>query len=75
MNKKASTGKVVFELAAPIVVWAVKKALEAPRVQKALKTADRKAKRNVKANRAFVTAGAAAVVLGLGLIARGAVKK
>jgi hypothetical protein len=53
----------------------VKKALEAPRVQKALKTADRKAKRNVKANRAFVTAGAAAVVLGLGLIARGAAKK
>ncbi|HEV7920652.1 MAG TPA: hypothetical protein VGR02_07665 [Thermoanaerobaculia bacterium] len=75
MDKKASTAKIVVELAAPVVVWALTKLVEAPRVQKALNTIDKKAKRNAKANRAFVTAGAAALVLGLGLIARGAAKK
>src|ERR1051325_8083178 len=75
MNKKVSTGKVVVELATPVIAWALTKFVEAPRVQKALAKADRKVVKNAKANRAYVTAGAAAVVLGLGLIARGTAKK
>ena len=75
MNKKVSTGKVVVELATPVIAWALTKLVEAPRVQKAIKIADHKAKKHAKANRAYVTAGAAAVVVGLGLIARGASKK
>ncbi|HKO56156.1 MAG TPA: hypothetical protein VJ276_09780 [Thermoanaerobaculia bacterium] len=82
MEKKALSGDAVIRLATPVVVWALTRLVEAPRVQKALKRVDKKtdskakaAKRNAKSNRAFVTAGAAALVLGLGLIARGAAKK
>lgn len=81
-KKPAATGDVVVKLATPIVVWALSKLVEAPRIQKALKGVDKRynvgtkqAKRNAQSNRALVAAGAAAVVLGVGLLARGAVKR
>jgi hypothetical protein len=82
MDKKTGTGDVVVRLATPVVVWALTKLVEVPRLQKALKGVEKKygiqskkARRNAQANRALVTAGAAVLVLGMGLIARGAAKK
>ena len=70
--------EVIQQIIPPLAVWALEKVLEAPRVQKKLQEVDRKfyAKKRAAGrhathnNRAWLAAGAAAFVLGLGLMAR-----
>jgi hypothetical protein len=81
MNKKPDTTDVIKRLLPPLAVWAVGKVLEVPRVQRVVKKVDRKAMRkmhrgasNAGNHRAWFAAGAAAFVLGIGLMAK-SVKK
>ncbi|HJW92801.1 MAG TPA: hypothetical protein VJ901_04225 [Thermoanaerobaculia bacterium] len=61
----------------PLAVWVVGKVLEVPNVQRALHKVDAKfytekrtAGKRAANNRAWLAAGAAAIVLGFGMIAR-----
>jgi hypothetical protein len=63
----------------PLTVWAVSKLLETPAVKEKLQYVDAKThvalhhgRRNVSKNRAWLAGGAAAVALGLGMIAKSA---
>ena len=74
---KPRSHDVIQRMIPPLAVWAVGKMLEVPRVQRALHEVDRKfytekrsAKRNAANNRAWLAAGAAAVVLGISIMAR-----
>jgi hypothetical protein len=74
---KPRSHDVIQRMIPPLAVWAVGKMLEVPRVQRALHDVDKKfhagkrsAKRNAAANRGWLAAGAAAVVLGISIMAR-----
>ena len=74
---KPRSHDVIQRMIPPLAVWAVGKMLEVPRVQSALDNVDKKfyagkrsAKRNAQNNRAWLAAGAAAVVLGISIMAR-----
>jgi hypothetical protein len=82
--KTPSTHEVIKRLVPPLAVWAVGKLLETPRARAALQEVDsrayvqkrnamrtvRRASRNAAANRAWFLAGAAAVAIGIGLMAK-----
>ena len=68
---------VIERMIPPLAVWAVGKMLEVPRVQDALHKVDRRiyakkrsAERNAVNNRAWFAAGAAAIFVGISLMAR-----
>lgn len=74
---KPRSHDVIQRMIPPLAVWVVGKVLEVPRVQRALHQVDRKfevkkrrAERHVVHNRAWFAAGAAALVLGIGCMAR-----
>ena len=74
---KPRSHDVIKRMIPPLAVWAVGKVLETPRVERALHQVDkkfyakkRKAERHAGNNRAWLAAGAAAVALGIGLMAR-----
>jgi uncharacterized membrane protein YecN with MAPEG domain len=60
---------VLERMVPPLAVWAVGKVLDTPRVQHALHKVDRKI---YPKHRAWFAAGAAVIVIGLGLMARAA---
>lgn len=70
---------VIQRMIPPLTVWMVEKVLEVPRVQDALHRVDRKfeakkqkAERRAVNHRAWLAAGAAAFVVGIGCLARAA---
>lgn len=74
---KPRSHDVIQRMIPPLAVWAVGKMLEVPRVQRALHDVDKKfyagkrtMTRNAANNRAWLAAGAAAVVLGISIMAR-----
>lgn len=76
------TGDVLKKVIPPLAAWAVAKLLERPQVKAALHKVDRasevrarKLRRNAAANRVWLVAGAAAIVVGIGLMATAARKK
>jgi hypothetical protein len=75
MTRKPGTADVLRRVIPPLTVWAVGKLLDQPRVKTAVEKIDhqvygkvRKARRN---DRAWYAAGAAAIVIGIGLLAKG----
>jgi hypothetical protein len=82
LNSKSH--QVIKRLIPPLAVWALGKLLETPRVQGALEEVDsrahvqkrnaaravRRAGKNAARNPALVAIGAAAIVLGIGILAR-----
>ncbi|PYQ60543.1 MAG: hypothetical protein DMF58_07900 [Acidobacteria bacterium] len=82
--KTSSTHQVIKRLIPPLAVWAVGKLLETPRVKGALQEVDsrayvqkrnalrtvRRASRNAASNSAWLIAGAAAIAVGIGLMAK-----
>jgi len=76
---KARSHDVIERMIPPLAVWMLGKVLEVPRVQDALHRVDRKfdaKKRKVEHraanNRAWLAAGAAAFMVGIGCLARAA---
>ena len=76
---KPRSHDVIERMIPPLAVWVVGKVLEAPRVQRALHKVDRKleaktrsAERRATHHRAWLAAGAAAFVVGIGCMARAA---
>ena len=74
---KPRSHDVIQRMIPPLAVWAVGKVLEVPKVRRALYKIDdkfyreqRSVKRHVANNRAWLAAGAAAIVLGISLMAR-----
>lgn len=74
---KLRSNDVIQRMIPPLAVWAVGKMLDVPRVQRALHDVDKKiyagkraATRNAANNRVWLAAGAAAVVLGISIMAR-----
>ena len=73
-----------MRMIAPLTVWAVTKLLDSPKVKKHLQDADartylakrsaaqslRRARRNAAKNRIWLAGGAAALAVGIGMIAR-----
>ncbi len=75
----AKTHALVKRLVPAVAVWAIGKALDSPRVKKRLQKVDEKvyekrliAAHNVRGNKAWLAAGAAACAIGLGMIAKAA---
>ncbi len=73
---KLRSHALIKRMIPPIAMWAVGKVLDTPPVQKGLKDLDqnfhrtkRTAARNAARNKGLLTAGAAAVAIGLGLMA------
>jgi hypothetical protein len=76
------TGDVLKKVIPPLTAWAVAKLLERPKVKAALHRVDRvsqsRARRvrdNAVRNRAWLAAGAAVFIVGIGLMANAARKK
>ena len=76
---KARSHDVIQRMIPPLAVWAVGKMLEVPKVQRALDKVDRKfyaekktVTKRAKHNAAWLAAGAAALLLGIGFMARAA---
>jgi hypothetical protein len=76
MNRKPGTADMLKRIIPPLTVWAVGKLLDQPRVKTAVEKIDhkvyggaRKMRRN--SDRAWYAAGAAAIVIGIGLLAKG----
>jgi len=70
---------LVMRMITPLTVWAVTKLLDTPAVKEKLQYVDSKthvalrhSRRNASKNRAWLAGGAAAVALGIGMIARAA---
>lgn len=81
-KRKPLTGDVLQQIIPPLTAWAVSKLLQRPRVKSALEKVDRasaarakRARRNAAANRAWLAAGAAALVVGVGLLTRASRRK
>ena len=81
-KQKPGSGDVLRQIIPPLAAWAVTKILERPRVKHALARIDRagaaqarKAHRRAMANRVWLVAGAAALVVGLGFMSTAARKK
>ncbi|MGZ8831094.1 MAG: hypothetical protein ACXW2Q_12040 [Thermoanaerobaculia bacterium] len=76
--KRKPTGDVLKQIIPPLTAWAVCKILERPRVKLALQKVDRasaerakRARRKAAMNRVWLAAaGAAALVVGVGLMTR-----
>ena len=64
------TTTFIKRLIPAVTVWAVGKVLESPRVKQKLDHVDRNIARNVKRNRGWLAAGAAAMLIGAGLMAK-----
>jgi len=76
---KPRSHDVIQRMIPPLTVWMLGKVLEVPRVQDALHRVDRKfdakkrkAERHAGNHRAWLAAGAAALVVGIGCLARAA---
>jgi hypothetical protein len=74
---KANSHTMLKRVVAPLTVWAVTKALEAPRVRKAMSDVDRRfhkkrkaAGKNAMKNRVWLAAGIAALLTGVGMMAK-----
>jgi hypothetical protein len=88
-KRKPRSGDVLKEIIPPLTAWAVGKLLDRPRVKRALERIDRVAqtretrvarvartvRRSAAANRTWIAVGAAAVAVGIGLMARAARRK
>jgi hypothetical protein len=86
MKQSGTTHQVIKQLIPPLAAWVVGKLLEAPKVRGAIQEIDarafvnkrsamrtvRRAGRNAASNRAWLAAGAAAIVIGIGLMAKAA---
>ena len=77
--ERTKTHALVKRLVPAVAVWAIGKALDTPRVKKKLQKVDKKvyekrviALDNASRNTRWLAAGAAACVLGLGMIAKAA---
>jgi hypothetical protein len=77
MVERTRTHALVKRLVPAVMVWAIGKALDTPRVKKKLQKVDEKvykkrviALNNARSNTSWLAAGAAACVLGLGMIAK-----
>ena len=84
MNVKSPTHQTLKRLIPPLTVWAIGKILETPSVKGSVMELDRAAYRkrhsaarsirrsvkNAKSNSSWLAAGAAAIVLGLGLMTK-----
>jgi hypothetical protein len=77
--ERTKTHALVKRLVPAIAVWAIGKALDAPRVKKRLQKVDQKlykkrviALDNARSNTHWLAAGAAACAIGLGMIAKAA---
>ena len=76
---KPRSQEMLERMIPPLAVWAVGKMLGVPRVQHTLRKVDKKfyantrrAERHAVKNGAWLAAGAAAMVIGIGLMARAA---
>lgn len=83
---KPTTDRVIKSLIAPLAVWAVSRILQGPKAQGALQEADayaliakrkavrqvRRAGKNALSNPAWLAAGAAAIAVGISLMAKAA---
>jgi hypothetical protein len=81
-NKTPLPGDVLKKVIPPLAAWAVAKLLERPQVKAAFNKVDRasqtrarRVRQNAMRNRAWLAAGAAAFIVGVGLIANAARKK
>jgi hypothetical protein len=84
--EKTKSHQLIKRLIPPIAVWAVSKALETPKAKAALQEIDsrayvgkrnaarsvRRAGKNAASNPAWLAAGAAAIMVGIGLMAKAA---
>ena len=84
MNVKSPTHTTLKRLIPPLTVWAIGKILEMPRVKGSVLAMDGRAYRkrreaarsiertvkNAKSNSSWLAAGAAAIVVGIGLMAK-----
>ena len=84
--ERSSTHHLIKRLIPPLAVWALGRALETPKVRRALHNVDsrtyltkrnamrsvRRAGRNAASNPAWLAAGAAAIAVGIGLMAKAA---
>jgi len=82
--ERTRTHQIIKSLIAPVAVWAVSKFLETPNVKGALQEVDarayikerralrsvKRAGRNAASKPAWLAAGAAAIVVGIGLMAK-----
>jgi hypothetical protein len=87
--KQRASEIVISRLAGPIAVWAVTQLLQRPSVKGALREVDsraleqtkkakrgiRRARENALSNPVWLIAGAAAIAVGIGLIARAASRR
>ena len=81
-DRNPVTADVLKKVIPPLAAWAVAKLLDRPRVKAALHKVDRasevrarRVRRNAAANRIWLAAGAAALIVGVGLMANAARKK
>ena len=86
MKIESPTRTVVMSVVPPLTVWAIGKILEIPSVKAKVRRVDSRANKqtyglerslrrgvkNAKSNAAWLAAGAAAIVIGVGLIANAA---
>jgi hypothetical protein len=84
--ERPATHHLIKRLIPPLAIWALGKVLDTPKVKGALQDIDsqthaqkrkamrsvRRAGRNAASNSAWLAAGAAAIVVGIGLMARAA---
>jgi len=82
--KQSGSHQAIKHLIPPLAAWVVGKLLDAPKVKGALEEVDsrayvrkretmrsvRRLSRNAASNRAWLAAGAAAIVVGIGLMAK-----
>ena len=75
--KRKPAGDVLQQIIPPLTAWAVSKLLDRPRVKHALQKVERakRARRNAGMKRVWLAAGAAALVVGIGLVARASRRK
>ena len=81
-DRNPVTADILKRVVPPLAAWAVARLLERPPVRAALHKVDRasevrvrRVRRNAAANRMWMVAGAAAVVVGIGLMATAARRK
>jgi len=89
MNVKSPTHQTLKRLIPPLTVWAIGKILEMPSVRGNVKELDgvaykqrrvatkslKRGMKNARSNRSWVAAGAAAIIVGFGLMAKATQKK
>ena len=75
--ERTKTHALVKRLVPAVAVWAIGKALDTPRVKRRLQKVDEKVYKkrvialdNVRSNKRWLAAGAAACAIGLGMIAK-----